>query len=342
MPAVGVREGLGAARRPPGGRRIGPHLPLGGGLTRAAERAHAIGASAIQIFTDNPTAWRRRQAPPRDLEAFRERLDEHDIRPVAIHAPYLINLCGSDESFWERSVATLANELRVGALYGADFVNFHIGSHRGLGREAGIARLAAGLGRVLEEADAEAGATAGARNVPRLVLENSAGTGDGIGSTIEDLADIFAAAARAALPLHRLGICLDTAHLWAAGYDVGDLHELGALLARLDALIGLERVVMLHLNDSRTVRGSRLDRHEHVGAGLIGTGLRHLLLEPRLADRPVYLETPGMDTGFDAVNMERVRLLLAGEPLPELPPEAFAARGASTRSAPPAHDEAVA
>lgn len=312
-------------------RRIGPHLPLGGGLLKAADRAREIGATAVQIFTDNPTAWRRRSAPPPELAEFRDRLSEQGIGPLAIHAPYLINLCGSDPVFWEKSIATMANELRVGRLYGADFVNVHIGSHKGMGREAGIERLAAGLRRILEESNDDDG--------PQLVLENGAGTGDGIGSSIEDLADILEAATVAAVPVDRLGFCLDTAHLWGAGYDIAQPAELDALLARLDSTLGRDRLSMIHLNDSRTVAGSRQDRHEHIGAGLIGArGLHHLLAHPRLASVPIYLETPGMDTGFDAVNMERVRMLLEDEPLPDLPPEAFNLRGSRSRTAPPASD----
>lgn len=310
------------------GRRIGPHLPVGGGLLKAADRARDIGASAIQIFTDNPTAWRRRQAPAAELDAFRRQLAENGIGPLAIHAPYLINLCGNDPRFWESSVATLANELHVGALYGAEFVNVHIGSHRGMGRKAGIARLAAGVASVFDRAPGKS---------PRLVLENSAGTGDGVGSTIDDLADIAAAVDRAGVPRGRMGFCLDTAHLWGAGFDIARPEELDRLLDRLDASVGREQLAMLHLNDARMVLGSRMDRHEHIGGGQLGwPGLRHLLTHPRLIDLPMYLETPGMDVGYDAVNMERVRLLLSGEQLPDLPAEAFTLRGSRSRSAPPA------
>lgn len=317
-------------------RRIGPHLPLGGGLRNAAERAREIGATAIQIFTDNPTAWRRRRSPPADLDEFRERLRELDIGPLAVHAPYLVNLCGNDPVFWEQSIATLVNELRVGAAYGARFVNVHIGSHKGTGRAAGIGRLVDGMARVLEHAGDD---------WPVLVLENSAGTGDGIGSSLDDLGDIQDEAAAHGLPLERFAFCLDTAHLWGAGYDLSRPAGTDRLLERVDRLLGAGRVAMLHLNDARMVRGSRVDRHQHIGAGMIGyAGLRHLLLHPRLAGVPTYLETPGMDTGFDAVNLERVRLIIAGEALPELPPEAFSVRGTRSRSAPPADsgEEAVA
>lgn len=314
-------------------RLIGPHLPLGHGLPKAAARAVEIGATAVQIFTDNPTAWRRRPEPPADLPTFRRQLAEAGIGPVAVHAPYLVNLCGANEDFWQRSVETMANELRVATQYGAQFVVMHIGSHRGAGRSEGIQRLARGLTGVFEQA---ATAVGDAGELPLLVLENSAGTGDGIGATLEDIADILAAADAAGVSIDRLGVCLDTAHLWAAGYDIGSQTAIERLVDRVDELVGRERVVVLHLNDSRTTLGSRLDRHEHIGAGQIGPdALRDLLCHPWLATLPTYLETPGMDIGYDKVNLDRVRLLLAGEPLPELPPEAFAVRGSRTRTAPP-------
>jgi deoxyribonuclease-4 len=318
---------------PGSSRLIGPHLPLGNGLLKASARAVEIGATAVQIFTDNPTAWRRRSDLPAELSAFRRQLAEAGIGPLAVHAPYLVNLCGANEDFWQRSVATMANELRVAAQYGAQYVVMHIGSHRGAGRSEGIQRLAHGLAAVFELASTGVG---DADELPRLALENAAGTGDGIGTTIEDIADILAAAEAAGVLLDRLGVCLDTAHLWAAGYDISDQAGSERLVSRFDELIGWRRVVALHLNDSRTTLGSRLDRHEHIGAGQIGPeAMRDLLCHPWLATLPTYLETPGMDVGYDRVNLDRVRLLLAGEPLPELPPEAFTVRGSRTRTAPP-------
>ena len=310
------------------GRPLGPHLPLGGGLLKAADRARYIGATAIQVFGDNPTAWRRRSGPPPELPAFRERLAGHGIGFVAVHAPYLINLATSDPVFWERSVATLVSELRMARAYGAHAVNVHVGSHVGQGVERGIAQLGEGLRAVLAEVGPDAAG-------PLIVLENSAGQGDGLGSSIEELAAILEGAARAGADVRRIGFCLDSAHLWGSGYDLDDADAFDALLARVDAELGPERLRMLHLNDSRAARGSRQDRHEHIGAGLIGrSGMRNLLTHPRLANVPTYLETPGMDSGYDAVNMERVRRLIADEPLDELPPEAFRSVGARSRSVP--------
>jgi deoxyribonuclease-4 len=320
-------------------RLIGPHLPLAQGLLKAADRAREIGASAVQVFTDNPTAWRRRSEPPKALAEFRKRLAEAGIGPIAVHAPYLINLCGSNEDFWHKSVATVATELRVGAQYGARFLAMHIGSHRGLGRDEGIRRLVAGMREALDAAAATPLANGNGRGpkltLPRLVLENAPGSGDGIGASIEDLADIMSAASGANISMEKLGVCLDTAHLWGAGYDVATEEGVDELVRRIDALLGRDHVVMLHLNDSRTTLGSKLDRHEHIGAGQLGAeGMAHLLNHPWLATLPTYLETPGMDTGYDKVNLDRVRMVVSGEALPSLPPEAFKVRSSRSRTAP--------
>lgn len=316
-------------------RLIGPHLPLGHGLLKAADRAREIGATAVQVFTDNPTAWRRREAPPKELAEFRARLIDAGIGPIAVHAPYLVNLCGGNDDFWHKSVATMANELVVGREYGASFVVMHVGSHRDLARTEGIDRLTRGIGEVLKQAE-DVPTDGHASPPPMLVLENAAGTGDGIGSSIEDLSDIWDAAAAAGLAMDRLGLCLDTAHLWGAGYDLGNQSGIDALVERVGGLVGRQNVVMLHLNDSRTTLGSRLDRHEHIAAGVIGQdGLHGFLNHPWLSTLPTYLETPGMDIGYDRVNLERTLLVAAGETPPPLPPEAFDVRGSRTRTAPP-------
>ena len=313
----------------PDGRRLGAHLPLGSGMVRAVERAHEIGASALQVFGDNPTAWKRRSAPPDELPAFRARLAELDIGPIAIHASYLINLAGTNPDFTAGSIGLLAEELRAAPGYAASFVNVHTGSHRGTSPEGGIARLADAVANVLAEVDGGAGAA-------RLVLENSAGAGFGVGTTVDELADIAEAVAARGVPDDRIGFCLDTAHLWGAGHDLSDPGVTDAVLDAFDRRIGLERLTMVHLNDSKSPLGSRADRHEHVGAGGIGErGMAHLLTHPHLAGVPAYLETPGMDEGYDAINVARALALAEGRPLAPLPPGAHSVRGSRSRSAAP-------
>ena len=319
----------------PDGRRLGAHLPLGRGMVRAVERAHEIGATALQVFADNPTAWRRRAAPPGEGPAFRDRLGALDIHPVAIHASYLVNLAGPEEDFFEGSVEVLASDLRAAPGFAARFVNVHIGSHRGTGVAAGIERLADGLALVLAEVDGTGGGEAPAR----IVLENSAGSGFGLGVDVAELAAIAEAAARRNLPVDRIGFCLDVAHAWAAGIDVGNPSAVDAFLADFDARVGLDRLVMVHLNDSKSECGSRIDRHEHLGAGQIGvTGLRHVLIHPALGHATYILETPGMDEGYDAINVGRAHDIAAGRPLAELPPEALEIVSGRSRLGPPVEE----
>jgi len=297
-------------------------------MVKAVERAHTIGADAIQVFADNPTAWRRRPDPPRELPVFRDRLVALGIEPVAIHAPYLINLAGPDEVFFGKSVRVLANDLRAAPGFRARFFNVHIGSHLGAGVEAGVVRLADGLRLSLAEVDDGPEST-------MVVLENSAGSGFGLGTDVAELGAIAEAAAAQGIDPRRLGFCLDAAHAWGAGVDLADPVATDAFLADFDAAIGLDRLVMVHLNDSKAERGSKFDRHEHLGAGRIGAaGLAYLLRHPALAHVVYYLETPGMDEGYDAVNVARARDLAAGRPLADLPPEAFNVRGSRSRTGP--------
>ena len=317
----------------PDGRRIGAHLPLGRGMVQAVERAHELGLDTLQLFSDNPTAWRRRTAPPRELPAFQRRLDELGMGPIALHAAYLVNLAGPDPILFEQSCAVLTSELRVAPGFRARYVNVHTGSHRGSGVVAGTARLADGVARVLAEIDDGPAAA-------MLVLENSAGSGDGLGVTLEELVGLLEAIAARGIAEHRVGICLDTAHLWGAGYDIGDADGVERVLEAFDRQIGLTRLRMVHFNDSKAALGSKLDRHEHVGAGSIGpVGLGAFLRHPRLAHTTFYLETPGMDEGYDAINARRTLDLAAGRPLAELPPGATTVRGSRSRTA-PAGDEA--
>lgn len=297
-------------------------------MVAAVDRAAAIGAGALQIFADNPTAWRRRTEPPKELPAFRERLTELDIGPIAIHAAYLVNLASPDDDLQERSIGVLAQELRVAPSFGARFVNVHVGSHKATDLALGIDRIGIGAARALAEVDDGPDAAV-------LVLENSAGSGGNIGVTVEELAAVLEAIAAHGADPARVGLCLDTAHLWGAGRDISDPAGLDALLDEIDARIGLERLVMMHLNDSKSTLGSRLDRHEHLGAGAIGVmGLRHILTSPRLAHVTYYLETPGMDEGYDAINVARAYAIAAGEPLEPLPEGALTLRGSRARTAP--------
>jgi deoxyribonuclease-4 len=346
----------------PDGRRLGIHVAHGGGMVRAAERAAEIGATAAQIFSDNPTAWQRRAAPSPEIPAFRARLDTAGISPLAIHASYLINLATPDPGYHERAVEMLASELRAARRFGASLVNVHIGSHGGAGVEDGIGRVVDVLRRALaledqpedldepdepdepdqasgdrrDRADASPTVDLGADDgtPPTIVLENSAGTGFALGVDLDELTRLASAVDAAGLAAGRVAFCLDTAHAWSAGIDLAEPEAIDAFLEAFYARIGLGRLPLVHLNDSKSERGARLDRHEHVGAGRIGpVGLGHLLRHPALAHVSWILETPGMDEGYDAINLERARALIRRETLTPLPPEAFQIRGSRSRAA---------
>jgi deoxyribonuclease-4 len=199
-------------------------------------------------------------------------------------------------------------------------VNTHIGSHRGVGAAAGLARIVANVRAVLAESPPGV----------RLVLENSSGGGDLLGSRLEELTRILEGVEA---DTDRFGFCLDAAHLWGAGYDISTAEGATEVIDRFEQLIGMDRLAMIHLNDSRSTLGSRSDRHEHVGAGQIGPlGLGALLRDPRLAHSTFIMETPGEDEGWDAVNMRRAWLLWSGATaLPDLPPKAFRTNRRSTR-----------
>jgi deoxyribonuclease-4 len=307
------------------------------GLLKLVDRAVAIGASTIQVFSDNPTAWQRRTLPLPHAAEFRQRIAAADIGPVAIHASYLVNLAGPNDELFRLSAGLLRHELEHAHELGAAFVNVHIGSHRGTGVDCGIRRLVDGLeiardglgdpsaapGEPAEPGEpvgVGVGVGAGAGGSLRLVLENASGGGASIGSTIEEIASILEAATSRGVA-GRLGFCLDSAHLWGAGYDVGDPDAIDGVIDRFDELVGLDRLAMIHLNDSHAPKGSRHDRHAHLGEGLIGRrGLAHLLCHPALAHVAYYVETPDTELGYDAVNVARLEDLAAGRELTSGPP----------------------
>jgi deoxyribonuclease-4 len=320
---------------------------------KAAERAAAIGADALQIFSDNPTAWERRAEPSAEIGPFRAVLDQHGIGPLAIHGSYLINLAGVDPAFHDGSVALLAAELAAARRFGARFVNIHIGSHRGAGVEVGIERLVEGIRRALAtepgdgRGDAALEPPSGARPLaaaseppssdePVITLENSAGGGWGLGVDVGQLARIAAALDLADVPRHRVAFCLDTAHLWGAGTDLRDPVVVDRLVSLFADEIGLDRLPLIHLNDTKADLGSRNDRHEHLGAGRIGPdGIAAILREPRLRGATYVIETPGMEEGYDAINLARAVALARGEPLVPLPPGALTLRGSRSKAATP-------
>ena len=286
--------------------RLGRHMPTHSKLVKAAEIAHQLGCESIQIFTSNPTGWRPTADDPAGYAAFAEALRRLELEPVVIHAPYLINLASPDDVIWEKSIALLIWTMQRGAQFGATYVVFHTGSHRGSGVEAGLARIAQGVKRVLAEAPPDV----------YLLLENDVGAGSTLGHSFEQLGAVLAD-----LTDHkeRLGVCLDTAHLWGAGHDISSAQSTLAVIQHFDDAVGLARLKIIHLNDTQVALGSHRDIHARLGEGIIGEeGLRTLLCDPRLTATAVLLETPIFtaengkeDWEHDARHFARARALLA-------------------------------
>jgi deoxyribonuclease IV len=260
---------------------VGAHVSSAGGIHTAVERAVAMDADSVQIFTQSPRMWRPTNHPQENFDRFKEARAEAGLGGVLCHALYLINLASPKDDFYEKSVAALANTVDVGCAIDADGVVFHIGSHLGAGVEEGFDRAVAAMRVVLDRCS----------DTTWLLMENSAGTGDTMGRSIEELATLFER-----LDGHpRLGVCLDSCHLYASGYDVTDPAVLDALLDEVDREIGLDRLRALHVNDSAVALGSNRDRHANMEAGLLGKKLSVFLGNPRLQGLPAVLEVAGAD-----------------------------------------------
>jgi deoxyribonuclease-4 len=269
---------------------------VGGGVKAAPERAQEIGANAVQLFVQSPRAWRFPEHDPEVLAGYPERARAAGMEATFVHAIYLCNFASPDDELYGKSVSTLASTVDTACAIEADGVVFHVGSHLGAGFEAGVDRAVPALQQVLDRCS----------DRTWLLIENSAGTGGTIGRSLEELAVIVERTG----PHPRLGVCLDSCHLWASGYDITDPATLDEALDRFDELIGLDRLRVLHVNDSKTPLGSNRDRHENVGEGLIGSGLSVFLGNPRLQELAALVETEGQKgKGPDAEEMRKLREL---------------------------------
>lgn len=285
---------------------LGAHLSIAGGVHNALHRAAGYGFDTLALFVRNQRQWRSpplTDAQAREFRRVRRRLG---VGPIVAHGSYLVNLAGADEAMRRRSIDAVAEELdRCGRL-GVEYYVLHPGSNEDAA--AGVARIAAGLDEAL--------AACGRRRV-RVLLETTAGQGNGIGRRFEQLAEILSRVRRPG----RYGVCLDTCHVFAAGYDIRSPAGYASMMDALDDVVGLDRLLAVHLNDSLRPLGSRVDRHAHVGRGEIGRrGLANVVNDPRLADTPLILETPkGVDErgrDWDAVNAAAVRSLIRRAPGP--------------------------
>ncbi len=264
-----------------------------GGIKGSLDRAIEIGADAVQLFAQSPRAWRFPEHDPADLARFRERRVEAGIGAALVHALYLCNLATQDETVFGKSLQTMLSTMDAAVAIEADGVVFHVGSHLGAGLDAGLERCVPALEQVLDRSS----------ETTWLLLENSAGAGSTIGRSLEELATLVDALGRHA----RLGICLDSCHLFVSGVDVGEPDAVTATIAELDERIGLDRLRALHVNDAAAPLGSNRDRHANVLEGELGERLGAFLAHPAVQDLPAVMETPGPDGhGPDAAEVKKL------------------------------------
>lgn len=281
---------------------LGAHQSVAGGLHLAFDRIRKVGGKSLQIFTANQRQWRAAAIKPEEIQLFKEKWRDNGMMPIASHASYLINLAASQAEMAAKSVNAFVEELQRCRQLGIELVVIHPGSHGGAGTEPGLAAVVRNLDLVLERSGA-------LDSELRVLLETTAGQGTSLGSRFEELGWLLQ---HSRYPAH-LGICVDTCHIFAAGYALNSPTEYRQTCKQLEDYIGWNHVHFFHLNDSKKGCGSRLDRHEHIGEGEIGIdGFRHLLTDPRFQHLPMTLETPKeADLAEDMENLRRLQALIA-------------------------------
>jgi deoxyribonuclease-4 len=289
-------------------RRIGIHLSTSGGVFRAAERAREIGANTFQIFSSSPRMWRAARLEPSHCEQMRRIRREYDCAPLAIHTSYLVNLCSQSEVVRQKSIAAFRGEVERALALGAEFLVLHPGSWRGLTRDTGLALAAGSIARAvdgiaIDDCDF------------RVLIENTAGAEFSLGGSFEQVAELIGRL-RGIVPV---GACLDTCHCHVAGYDLVSAAGYEETVALIGNTIGLDTVRVWHMNDAKAPRGSKLDRHEHIGEGTMGlAAFRRLLRDARFAHCAFIAETPVDEPGDDRRNVETM-LRLAASPVRRRP-----------------------
>jgi deoxyribonuclease-4 len=279
--------------------KFGAHMSTSGGAWKSLERGASIGCEIVQIFVKSNMRWFGTPHSPADVAKFKQESASKKFAAVFGHTGYLINVASPAGSNRDNSLKSLTQEIGFATALGLPFLVMHPGAHMGVGEKEGIRRAITGLNEVFD---------ATRPSKVRIALENTAGQGTCFGYRIEHLAAIYDGVKQP----RRLAVCLDTCHLFAAGYDIRSPTGWDAALKEVDRLIGLKQVVAFHLNDSKTALGSRVDRHEHIGKGTIGLqGFRHIVNDPRLRDCPGCLETPKSDDLHEDIqNLATLRKLL--------------------------------
>lgn len=282
-------------------RLFGAHMSVAGGLEKAFPRALAVGANTLQIFTKNANRWSAPAPTAAEITAFRKAWEESGVGPVLVHDAYLINLAASDHDNWARSKAAMREELKRCAVLGIPFLVAHPGAHVGAGIEAGIARIRTALEEIFAVSDPAV----------RLLLENTAGQGTYLGGEFNHLAQLMEGFGE------RVGVCFDSCHAHAAGYDLATAEGYERTMTEFDREVGFGRLFAFHLNDSMKGCGSRVDRHAHIGEGTIGVeGFARLVQDPRFIHLPMVLETPKGDDGeeMDRINLGLLKKLTGEAP----------------------------
>ncbi|MDD5436141.1 MAG: deoxyribonuclease IV [Candidatus Omnitrophica bacterium] len=279
--------------------RIGVHVSIAGHIYESLERARALGCNTTQIFSRNPRGWQVSGLASADVEEFRRLKAKYDIAPVVVHIPYLINLATPDDKLYKRSIDAYIEDIKRADLLGAEYFVTHLGSHVGSGEDNGIKRFSDALKTIIRRASPEA----------MILLENTAGSGDGIGYRFEHLKRIIEDQERPS----GIGVCLDTAHTFEAGYDIKSKAGLEETLKSFDKLLGLERIKVVHFNDSLSPFDSHVDRHQHIGKGSIGAeALGRIIRQPALKDAAFIMETPKESDKDDKRNLAIAKKLSKG------------------------------
>lgn len=279
--------------------KFGAHMSIAGGVQRAIALGEQAGCDTIQIFTANQQQWTPKPLPEADVAMFKAECARSGLGPLVVHDSYLINLASQQEALWEKSIAAFRAELTRCALLEIPYLVTHPGAHTGAGIEAGLERVSLALDRLF---------AAGAGGPTTVLLETTAGQGTYLGSTFEQIAYLI----RQSKFPERLGVCVDSCHIFAAGYDIRTPETYAATFAAFDQAIGIERIKCFHLNDSQKAFGSHADRHAQIGEGDIGLeGFRLLVNDPRFTQLPAILETPkGDDLAEDIANLATLRGLI--------------------------------
>jgi len=278
--------------------KLGLHVSISGAIDQAPERAKELGCDTFQIFTRNPRGWKFRKLAKEEVENFKQKVGSIGLSPVVAHMPYLPNLACPNKSLYNKSLKSLVAEFDRCANLGIQYIVTHLGSHLGKGSDIGLERIVKAVNTALSSND---------RSI-LLLLENTAGTKNSMGSTFEDIKKILDKVENR----RSVGVCFDTAHAFAAGYDLKNTKAVSQTLEKFDSVLGIELLKVIHLNDSEGGFGCRRDRHEHIGMGYIGEkGFRALLHHEKVRELPFIMETPIDERRDEVGNMRKARELAA-------------------------------